>query len=191
MGTPCARDRYARGCSARSRSAGRMMSTCPLPDRSLLLSYPQAQSYPSPADGATQPARRPVFGLGLTTGILGILSSLWLTVLGIGMYIFAHTVAMYGGGRLFVISEVLSSVLFVLALLMFVLGVLSIVKNRQRGVRLLTALLAVSALSVVVAIVAGALGYAGAHFWVLSTVIMLPLIIVSFLAVLAARKTAE
>ncbi|WP_422390221.1 hypothetical protein [Arthrobacter sp. N1] len=149
----------------------------------------QPQFIPNPA--YVQPRYGSVFGLGITTGILAILSSLWLALLGIGLLVYAQSWVEYGGGRLFVISGILGAVLSAFAVVMFVLGILAIVKNRMRGVKLLATLLVVAVASVVVAVIAGALGYAGTHFSVLTTVIMLPLIILSLLAALAARRTAN
>lgn len=151
----------------------------------------QAQPYPNSASGAPQPSRATAFGLGIAAGILGILSSLWLALVGIGLFVYSQSGNEYGGGRLFVIAGVLGGLLIVLALLMFVLGILAIVKNRQRGVKLLAALLAAAVVSVVGAVIAGALGYTGVLFAVLTAIIMLPLIILSLLSVLVARKSAK
>lgn len=136
-------------------------------------------------------SRQSAFGLGITTGILGILSSFWVAILAIGMSMYAASGQEYGGGRLFVISGVLGAVFSIVAALMFVLGILTIVRNKQRSPKMPAALLVTAVIAVIIAIVAGVLGYTGGSFWVVTTVLMLPVIIVALLAFLAARAAQQ
>lgn len=153
------------------------------------MSHSQTQPQSDPAYGPVQPHRKPVFGLGITTSILGIASSLWVFILALGITFFALDILAEGVLNLFI--TITSVVLWALAALMLVLGILAIVRNRQRGAKLLAVLSGAAVLSVLVALYAGVSGITGGGFWIISVVLLLPLIVVSLLAFLAAKKTAQ
>ncbi|WP_422390220.1 hypothetical protein [Arthrobacter sp. N1] len=155
------------------------------------MSQHQHQFHPNFGYAAAPPPRPTFFGLGITAGILGILSSLLLAPVAISLLAYAQSGIKYGGGAPYDGAGVIGGALMVIAVLMFVLSILAIVLNRKRGVKLLTSLLATAVISVALTAISGAIGYTGVQFAFVTAVFMLPLIILSPLAILAARKAAK